>query len=257
MHNYLYKGIMLMNLALLTFSCVPNKKIIYLQGDGVDGYNDPTIQYATRYAEYILKKDDVIGVNVFSTTEDELNFFTTRGGGESTRGLEFTINEDGEVELPVVGFVKVAGLNIAESQNVIKEALSKGFLENPVVQVTLLSFNFTVLGEVNGEGTFTAPTPKISVLEALSMAGGLQKYADRSNIKIVRNENDKLNVHTIDVLNDDFLSSDFYYLKTKDVIIVSPLKSRNFQEGRSSLAFVISIVNLVAVMAIAVNNLSK
>jgi polysaccharide export outer membrane protein len=166
----------------------------------------------------------------------------------------YLIDADGNIEFPVVGKVKLGGLTIYEAEQKIQELAGK-YLEEPVVRVRLVNYRFTVLGEVSNERSVNTFNNRISILEAIGLAGGLDELADRSNVKVIRQYENGVSAHYVNLLKEDLLiESPFYYVHQNDVIIVPPLKQRPFRRyfGQnlaliiSSLSLVVLVLNLVA-----------
>jgi polysaccharide biosynthesis/export protein len=157
------------------------------------------------------------------------------GGGSQGEGLTsisldrtqtgFILDGNGDLELPYIGKITLADLTIPQTEHLIRDKL-KGYFETPVVRVQLLSFHFTILGEVNNEGRYTTYDPNASVIDAISLAGNLNDFADRSKIKIVRFQGEKAEVLYINTLKEDLLGQPGFYLQPNDLLIVPPLPAR-------------------------------
>jgi polysaccharide export outer membrane protein len=251
-------------LTLFIFSCVSNKKILYLQEE-TDLYGpapkDSVLRtYEIEPFEYHLQHEDVLSIQISSLTPKEYDFFSQglpqgqgntssmRGGSGAIHG--YLIDKNGEIEFPVVGKVKFAGLTIYEAENMVQEMASE-YLEEPVVKVRLLNFRFTVIAEVRGE-TINTYNNRLSMMEAIGLAGGLGELADLRNVKVVRQYEDVAKVHYVDLLEENYIESPFYYVHPNDVIIVPPLKQRTFRNyfGEnlglivSSLSLLLLVLNL-------------
>jgi polysaccharide biosynthesis/export protein len=252
-------------LAIVLEGCVPNRRLVYLQNKSeprrghVRNSDSVARSYTTRLDEYILKPKDIITVRVASITPTEYDFVqkyeeqlglirklnqydqlnqagrnqrmsTGTGGDMSSIGLDrqqtgFILDAEGYLELPYIGKIKLAGMTIPETELFIREKL-KGYFETPVVRVQLLSFHFTILGEVNNEGRFTIFDPNASIIDAITLAGNLNDFADRSKIKIIRFEGNEAEVFYVNTLKEDLLSQPGFFLKPNDLVIVPPLQAR-------------------------------
>jgi polysaccharide biosynthesis/export protein len=218
--------------------------------------------YNTRFADYALKPRDIISLRVASITPTEYDFVqkyeeqlglirkllqydqsnlagtagtrvATGGSGES--GLSsialdrqqtgFVLDDSGHLELPYIGKLKLSGLTIPETEKLIRTKLI-GFFETPVVRIQLLSFHFTILGEVNKEGRYTVFDPNANIIDAITLAGNLNDFADRSKIKIIRFEGNEAEVFYVNTLREDLLGQPGFYLKPNDLVIVPPLPAR-------------------------------
>jgi polysaccharide export outer membrane protein len=170
-------------LTLFIFSCVSNKKILYLQEE-TDLYGpapkDSVLRsYIIEPYEYELQHEDVLSIQISSLTPKEYDFFSQglpqgqgnmnmgRGGGGAIFG--YLIDRNGEIEFPVVGKVKFAGLTIYEAESMVQELASE-YLEEPVVKVRLLNFRFTVISDVRGESINTYNN-RLSMMEGIGLAG--------------------------------------------------------------------------------------
>ena len=170
----------------------------------------------------------------------------------SGQNTGFTLSQAGELELPEIGKLSLAGLTIPEAEMRIKERLD-GYYETPMLRVQLLNYHFTVLGEVENEGRFTSFDPEITVFDAISLAGNIGELADRSNVKIIRREGVEAKVVYLDMLDERTLTADNFYVKRNDIIVVPPLKARTAQRytlpniGRT-LGFVGAITGVLALV---------
>ncbi len=247
--------------ALLIFSCVSNKKVLYLQEE-TDLYGpaqpDTILRnYEIGLYEYHLQHEDVLSIQISSLTPKEYDFFSQglpqgqqmnvggmRGGGGAMFG--YLIDKNGEIEFPVVGKVKFAGLTIYEAEKMVQEMASE-YLEEPVVKVRLLNFRYVVVGEISGRGqTITTFNNRLSVMEAIGLAGGMGELADLQNVKIVRQHENTANVHYVNLLAEDFIASPYYYVHPNDIIIVPPLRQRPFRiYFGENLGLIISSLSLI------------
>ena len=148
--------------------------------------------------------------------------------------LTYRVDEEGYIEMPVLGKLHVAGLVRAEAENLIKSALEKQVL-NPMVQVNLVSAKVSVLGEVARPGTVSISNGRLTVLEALAAAGDMTPYGRRDNLLITREVNGKMEFARLDLTKDNLLTSPYYYLQQNDVIYVSPNGVRAINSANVSL----------------------
>lgn len=237
---------LLFGLGLIFFnSCVPAKKLVYLQ-DGEELKNRKSIltdtilrSHQLDIQEYRIQPLDVLSIG-FETLSDENDAFdflrrlsaqSIVGGGNAASGAAISgivVNVDGEIEFPVLGKIKVAGLTLFGVQDSIREMASK-FIPDVIVRVRMLNFRFTVLGEVNAEKTVTSFTTRLTMMEAIGQAGGFGELADRSRVKVVRQNNNNADVFYVNLLEEEYLESPYYYVQQNDVLIVPPIKQRTFR----------------------------
>ena len=233
--------------------------------DQIKGADSLHRYYNTQFKKYLLKPLDMISLRVASVTPSEFDFVQKyeeqlglirkltqyeqhnmagamnqrmMGGGGMMGGEDginpvfldgmqtgFVIDEDGFLELPLVGKVQLAGNSLQTAESIIKEKM-KGYFETPVVRMQLLSFHFTILGEVNNEGRYTIFDTNPNVFDAITLSGNLNDFADRSRIKIIRTEGQVAKVFYINMLDESLLAQPGFYLQPNDLIIVPPLPAR-------------------------------
>jgi len=256
-------GLFFILVGFLIYSCVPVKKMTYLQGEKnpgrLPGY-EPVHTYHNGNYDYTLKPDDIISIKISSATPSELNFFsiTEEKSIRQDQRVDpllsgFKISNSGEIELPVVGQVKIAGLTIDEASNKIRDLVLE-FLEAPSVNVQLLNFDYTVVGEVNEEGKFRNFDSRITLLEAVGNAGGFTDFADRENVKIVRSNYDSTTISYVNLLEDDILESNYYYLRPNDVIAVAPLPAKNWRiHNAANIGLIFSGLAAMSLLFIRIN----
>jgi polysaccharide export outer membrane protein len=236
---------LLFGASILIFSaCVPAKKLVYLQqGDELKKRKEIIRDSVLRtheldIFEYRIQPLDVLSVNFETLTEDNaaFNFLDklstqVRGGNVASASAAsgILVNTDGEIEYPVLGKIKVAGLTVFQAQDTLKAAASR-FVADVVVRVRMLNFRFTVLGEVNGEQVVISTNTRLTMMEAIGHAGGFAELADRSVVKVIRQNGSQVEIYYIDLLKEQFLESHHYYVQQNDVIIVPPLKQRTFRK---------------------------
>jgi polysaccharide export outer membrane protein len=135
------------------------------------------------------------------------------------------VSADGTIDFPVVGNIKVEGLTRSQAIEVIKNKLSS-YVVNPTVSLRILNFRITVLGDVRTPGTFTIPNERISILEALGIAGDLLITGERQNILVIRDEGGKRKEYRVDLTKESLFSSPVYYLQQNDVVYVEPNRAK-------------------------------
>ncbi len=201
-----------------------------------------------------LEIGDVLFVRVLSSNDKSYEFFNvetnTNSSANNTSMASLylngsTINSKGVIEIPIIGEIYLLGKNLEEAKISIQKVVEE-YLQDAIVIVKLANFQVTILGEVNKPGTFPVFKENVTIFEALALAGDLSDYANRQKIKIVRTYNNKKKIYTIDLTNQQLLSSDFYYLRNNDMIYVEPLKYRTFRKSQSQI--VLSALTTLALM---------
>ena len=250
--------LLIASVVLASYACVPNRKIVYLQdrqSDQVAASDEAVKSMKLQTYQHRLQPGDIVSVQISSLTQEQFNVFnkqsiSSNGGGfmmmNNVAGLPpsfpgYTIAPDGSIELMAVGPVKLGGLSITEAQASLKKIMVD-YLKDPVVEVKLVNFTYTLLGEVAREGTFITGQPQMTIMQAIAAANGLTEIADYSRVKIIRHENGVAKVFYVNVLEDNIISSDNYFLRPQDVIVVAPLKARNVRQYFSSTNSFFSII---------------
>lgn len=241
-----------------------SRNINYLQ----EAQKDTTVTMLPEEGILVQPKD-MISI-VVSSRNPELsamfnltNVSYQAGGETSTTGsynriLGYSVDNNGNIDFPIVGKINVSGLTRWQVADKVKEELvSRNLLKDPVISVEFLNFKVSVLGEVAHPGTYTVTGDKITLLEALSLAGDLTIYGRRDRVSVIREINGKRTVYINDLRSMDLFKSPSYYLKQNDVVLVEPNKVRAGQStiNENSLkstsfwmsvgSFLVTIANLI------------
>lgn len=238
-------------------SCISNRKFLYLQKGDVNKSDLPKDSVVRTYSvnppEYKIQSEDIISVRFESLTSKEFDFLNQTNSTAAVGGAQIVgalllgelVDNNGDIPFPFIGKVKVRGLSIFEIQDKL-QTIAAQYLESPVVKVRLLNFRFTILGEVAKEGTVVLNNNRVSIIEAIGWAGGLGDFADRANVKLIRQEGGKTTVQYIDLLKEDFINSPYFYLHQNDVLVVPGLKQRPYRKYfAQNLSIVLSSVSLI------------
>jgi polysaccharide biosynthesis/export protein len=257
----------LLAFSLLLSSCVTNKKYVYLQNDDVNVNDLPkdTIirSYDIQNYEYRIQPEDNISVRFESLTPQEYDIFNRnimaqQQNQQLNQANAILIGElvdpMGEINYPVVGKVKVAGLTVYEAQIKLQQ-LADQYLESPVVKVRLINFRVTILGEAKQEGTIVLSNNRVSFIEAIGLAGGLTDLADKRNLKLIRQIDGKAQVRYLNLLDENFVNSPEYFVHQNDILIVPALRQRPYQTyfGKN-LSLVISSLSLLLITITLINS---
>jgi len=246
---------LLLLILLAETSCISSKKMIYMQGADALNENPQVIE---QDYELRIKPDDQLYIIVSSREPELLTPFeniqilgSASGGSSSTQEANGTqVDKYGKINIPVLGEMQAAGLTRIQLANEIKKRLEEGqYIKNPTVNVRIKGLKISVMGEVGSPGVHEMPGDRITLLEALSMAGDLTPAAKRSNILILREENGERRTYTVDLTSGrDVLDSPCYYLQQNDVVYVEPNKSINVK-GSSALSYIGAGASIISVLA--------
>ncbi len=210
-------------LALLVMSsCATKKEIIYFQD-----IEELDLQEISQNFEPIIEKNDILYISVSSMNEEVVKPFQRASTAAATAtnlnpGLQgYLVGSDGTIQFPVLGAIDVAGKTRKDVQGSLKEQLS-AFVTDVVVDVRIMNFKVTVLGEVNNPGVYTIDDERVTLPQALGLAGDLTEDGQRDRVVVIREENGKQRISRIDLTGSDLFSSPFFFLKQNDVVYVEP-----------------------------------
>lgn len=233
-----YTGGLLLLFLLTHSSCVYHKQLVNFRHNGERTVSVPA--EILNQLEPRIQPTDILHIQVNSYDEEAAQPFNRlrQGtgnqmlqGGNNSGGLNaqnlfgYLVGYDGFIDFPVLGRVAVAGLSLSETRNLLLTMLQP-YLKDAVVNVQFLNFKFTILGEVNKPFTYNVLNPRITILEAIGMAGDLSLYANRTNILVIREANGQREYGTIDLQSPEVFTSPYYYLSQNDVIYIEPLPQR-------------------------------
>ncbi|NHM06420.1 polysaccharide export protein [Flavobacterium sp. CYK-4] len=217
--------IFMVSLLLILSGCADKKKLVYLQGIDNQKNYDNSLRY-----EIKLQPDDLLSIVVTAenpevTTPFNLPLIQGNVTTNSQTGRTFLIDNDGYIEYPVLGRIKLGGLTRTEATAKLTQMVSN-YINNPVITVRIMNYKVSVLGEVAKPGSFNIPGERITVLEALSLAGDLTIYGKRKNILLIRDDEGKKTYTRIDLTDSQLLNSSNFYLAQNDILIVEPNKPK-------------------------------
>ena len=235
---------------LFLTSCVANKRISYFQ-DFSDSARIAAVIKTVPFKNPVIKPDDVLSITIQTidnTVTSPVNTTnSTSAGTQATNG--YLVNSAGEVELPFIGKIKLSGLTTSQAQDSIRKEADKLF-NSPIINVRYANFKITILGEVNRPSTYVMPSEKITLFDAIGLAGDLTIYGKRDNVLLVRDSaNDNRQIVRLNLDSKNIISSPYFYLQPNDMIYVEPNKSRvastDVQQGRT-LAIVSTSIAVLA-----------
>jgi polysaccharide biosynthesis/export protein len=238
--------ILLLASVCLLISCGSRKKIVYMQ----DIKSNQTLSYASNY-DLILQPDDLLSI-IVSAENQELtvpfnNSLLQTGSALGAKG--FLIDSEGFIDYPIVGKIKVGGLTKKTANSEIVKKITPFFKTPPTINLSILNFKITVLGAVKSPNTFNITGNRVTLLEALTMAGDLIMTGKRNTILLIRETNGQKSFNRIDITNSSFINSPFYYLAQNDVLYIEPNKtSINNAAIETSVGSIISATSFLVSM---------
>jgi polysaccharide export outer membrane protein len=168
----------------------------------------------------------------------------------------YLVDNDGDINFPVLGELKLGGLTKKEAEQLIIDRLKPYIKETPIVTVRMVNYKISVIGEVARPGTFTISNEKVNLLEALAMAGDMTVYGLRDNVKLIREDaNGKQQIITLDLNKAETILSPYYWLQQNDIVYITPnkAKARNSDVGNSTSLWFSATSILVSVVSLLVN----
>jgi polysaccharide biosynthesis/export protein len=231
-----------MAFGLLVSSCISNKRLTYLQNlpenppIGLDEF----IPYAAMDYQYVLQPFDIVDIDFAASDEDLVRGFefqtsrTMRGGMMGGGGGDFfyftgyTLNKDGEVELPKLGKVHIAGLTEVQARDKVQEAINAYFKEEVFVRLRTAGIRYTTLGEFGNVGTKVILRNRATIFDALAASGETNLLAKKNQLFLIRQYDGGTKIHQINLHDRALLASPYYFIQNNDILYLEPMKIRQF-----------------------------
>lgn len=248
-------GLLLALLALSVSSCGTRKDLVYMQDDSYDRYEE-----ILNLNKVKVQPQDQLSIIVSCKepqSADLFNLKRSQNSGGSSQNMAYTVDDQGDINFPVLGKLRVAGLTRTEISEYIANRLIKdGQITDPVVLVEFANLHFSALGAINTPGTYPITNDKMTLLEAIATAGDLMPNGER-NIIVIREQDGKRIKYTVDLRDKDIFDSPVYYIQQNDVIYVKPDKKIARQAADNpndwkSIGLWMSIASFVSTMAILI-----
>ena len=231
---------------LLVTSCTSQKKLAYLNNLPIPSGEE---KFAMNIPDYKIQPRDVLYITIKAlapdgSIKDFLSSVGTVGvslaqGEAAGTYFGFNVNSEGYITLVPLGQIKVSGLTLEETRNTLQEMTEKVF-KNSTVECKLLSFKFTVIGEVKGPGSYINYNNYLTVLEAIGRAGGISDLGNRDRVLVIRPMDKGTQTFRINLQDKKLLTSEAYFLLPNDVVIVEPLKQKIFNMNLPVVSFIIT-----------------
>ena len=242
-------------------SCISNKKVVYFSDPGFTEGQPTPIKNKFRTA-YLLQRKDVLSVRIktldsesssYFNIESESTFMNISPASMYLNG--YSIDSNGNIEIPEVGLIKVEGLTVIEAQEKIQKAVSK-YLTKATILVKLVSFKVTILGEVRNPGTQYVYNDQLTILEAIGLAGDLTDFGNREHITLLRQTSTGQTAVILNLKEPRILSSEYLYMQPNDVLYVQPLRAKNTRGNLGTLSIASLVLGIIST-AILISNSVK
>jgi len=254
MRNFLSgKKLFSILIVVLLSACTSKKNLIYFKGDLK---NEPSSSNNP-----IFRKDDLLSITVMGLEPESVipfnlpasQVFPNNIGGYAQGAPTppgYLIDGNGEIDFPVLGKIALAGLTRSEAVDLLKSKLAS-YIAKPTVNIRILNYKVTVLGEVRNPGTFTIPNEHVTLLEALGIAGDLLITGVRKNVIVIRDVDGKKTETHIDLTTKEIFNSPVYYLQQNDIVYVEPNRAKinSSVVNASNVGIAISVLSLLITMA--------
>ena len=232
-------------ISVVLVSCSSIKKVVLLDQQLK---NDSTISNSD-YSQHKLKEGDILHIKIIGVQEEAFNIFNIENNANNNQTTSanlflngFTVDSEGNIEIPILGKIYIKGLNVEESKRKIQNR-ADDFLFKSTVIVKHINFEITILGEVNNPGTYKVYKDNITILEALGLSGDLTDYANRKKVKLIRDNK----IIYLDLTKVETLYSKNFILKSDDVLYIEPMK--NVRLRSSNAQIYISAISSIALVA--------
>ncbi len=248
MHKFLFRisnNRLLFFFLLFCVACSSQKSVIYFQGA------TPHIQQDAN-SKLKVYPGDILGINIFTVNADAYPYLSSGmdrpiSDNRSPYEKGFVVDENGEMKLPLIGTTKLSGLTIHECITTLEDKF-KVYIDDPIITIKKLNFKVTILGEVNKPGTYPILNEKATLTEVLGLGGDLTQFGDRKNVHIIRTENNITKDLYVDLTNANSLTAEVYFLHPDDVLYISPVKRKAFQNISPSVTVFTSILTTTVVV---------
>lgn len=237
--------LIIVSIAACLGSCTSQKELTYL-----NNLDTTAVQqfFPMERPDYKIQYQDILYVDIFTMNQDMNDLLNSRVSSSSSYAYRdpsgiyiygYTVSDSGYISIPMLGKVYVYGYTVEEIKRIVEKRAYE-YLKNPTVNVKLLTFKFTVVGEVNSPGTYTNYNNQLTVFEAIGMGGDITDYGDRKKVLVVRPTKEGTYTYRINLQDKNLLQSEGYFLLPNDIVIVEPIKSKPFDLNLSTYAFIIS-----------------
>ncbi len=225
----------------------------------IENYTDTTKKDEVKYVEPLIQKNDLLFIYVYSDATDGgkadaiYNLSNLVGSTPGGGNQGFLVDNNGDIQYPRIGVIKAEGLTKPQLAEIIKTKINQPdiVLKNPTVIIRLLNFRITMLGEVSKPGPITLPGEKVTILEAIGLAGDLSIYGKKDDIVIIREIDSKITYGKIDLSSRSIFESPYFYLRQNDVVLINPNKNKarlNDQVFNQRMGMTFSIINMIALL---------
>lgn len=254
-------GLTLVLFSILLNSCTSSSQIAYFQDEKISNFTQPKLFY-----DLIYQPNDMLTIDVNALDPEAVKPFNLASVPYSLSLIEtrtnmrmqtYIVDKDGNIDFPVLGKVKIGGLTRQDATELLESKIAD-YVKDPLVNIRITNFTISVLGEVNDPGSFIIQDEKVTLAEALGMAGDLTIYGRRDNILLVREIEGIKKFSIINLTSVRSLSASTFGLKQNDIIYVEPNNAKarqsTYNQNNNVLISAIGTLTSVAALIISLNN---
>ncbi|AOW08167.1 polysaccharide biosynthesis/export family protein [Flavobacterium gilvum] len=243
-------------ISVLFTSCIPVKDLVYLQKKDNSSNEEAVTMIESK--PYRLQTHDVLSISIKASDPKLVSIFNPTANGSETSQSEsglyfdgFTVDDHGNIRIPVLGEMNVLGFTLEEVRiKIEKQLLADYFKDNAsiFVVVKLAGFRYTINGEVGSTGTKTLFQEKVNIMEAIANAGDITTTGDRKSVTIIRQTPNGTEMKDLDLTNINVMNSPYYFLQPNDYIYVKPLKQKTWGTGSTGLQSLTTLITLFSLL---------
>jgi len=253
--------LLILHFSILFTSCSTSRNTVYFNNQ-----QDAVLKASNLSSKNLIQPNDILSIAVTSLNPAATEIFnkpnnsyvsTSSVTGANLQSPGYLVSDEGNIQFPVLGTIKITGLTTNEiREKITAELLDKKLLVDPIVIVRQLNFKVSVLGEVGRPSVVNVPSEKISLLEALGLAGDITIYGKKDNVMIIREEDGEKKIKRVNLNTSEIFTSDYYYLKSNDIVYVEANKAKVASSTRSSTLIPI-LLSALSFGAIIIDRIAK
>ncbi|MFY0604928.1 MAG: polysaccharide biosynthesis/export family protein [Flavobacteriaceae bacterium] len=207
----------------LGYSCVSPKQIHYFQNDTIDQEKVTNIYTTTYKPDDLLRitvsSQDIVSARPFNSITISVDNNTNMGAGQPIQ-QPYLVDNEGYINFPVIGRFKIGGLTRNQAIEGLTKKISPEYIKEPIINIVITNFTVSILGDVRKPGYYTIPNERLTIMDAIALAGDLNISGIRNSVTVTREEEGKKNIYSVDLLSSKLYTSEVYYLKQNDLIYI-------------------------------------
>ena len=246
MNRFLFVAIIL----IFITSCRTQQDVLYIKNIndfviGQDVYESPKIQSGDVLTIVVSAFDEEIAspFNLGGATSNAM----LRGGNADMSPTSYLVTSEGLIDYPMLGKIEAAGKSRQELSDELTKKISE-YIDNPIVNIRILNFRVTMLGEVNQPGIIESPSEKLNIFEAIARAGDLSYYAIRDSVLLIRTLEGERKHEFVNLQDAEIMNSEYYYLRQNDIVYVLPTKSKAMELNTEPLTATLTVIGFITAM---------